>query len=920
VALGGPKQRALLAELLLHRGEVVSRDHLVDAVWGDRPPASASGSLQVYVHGLRRALGRDRIETHGTGYRVKAGEDELDLTRFERLLGTARDALAAGDPAGADERLAEALGLWRGEPLADLTGGPVASAAGHLGELRLQALELLHDARLALGEDASLVPGLEELIAAEPYRERLRAQHALALYRAGRQKEALDACRAARRVLVDGLGMDPGAALQELERAILNQDTSLLRSPADAAPAPPARARRLPLPASSLVGRRLEVAAVSSILRREDVRLVTLTGPGGTGKTRLALAVAHAAAEDGPRDGAAFVDLSAITDAGLVLAQIAQALEIADAGELLGRLRGSELLLVLDNLEQLADAVEPIATLLREAPGLRILATSRTPVRLTGEHEYAVPPLPVADPGRPFEEIAACEAVVLFAERARAVDAAFALDAATAPLVARICARLDGLPLAIELAAARVRALPLAAIEPRLECALDLLVDGARDLPERQRTLRATLDWSHALLGDAEQALLARLAVFAGGFTLDLLERVFREDAALELAALVDASLVRRRADRFSLLETIREYALARLRERGEDNHWRARHAAEFLALAEEARRWIMDGGAKEAEGLELLETEQDNMRAALGWAAREGDVETEVRLLAAHRWFWLVRGRMVEARQAFLHAVEVSSGDDALHATALNGAALFASRQGDLDEARRQWTDALVLYRRLGDESEIARCTAELGGVEIAAGNFTRAKELYTESVEIFDRIGERGSLAAALSNLASVAVEVDDLETAIDFGVRAVELQREVDDRGHLSVSLANLAPILLASGRAEDARSSLAEAIELGVELGHTLLLAHCLTAAADLARHDGDAPRAARLVGAAEAAFDAMGMPAPDAEAATHERTLALCRTLLGGADVAALVDEGRALGAETALDEARGATGRAAAPS
>ena len=894
----------MLAELLLHRGDVVSRGHLVDAVWGEDAPAAAAGSLQVYVHGLRRALGAGRIETHGSGYRFCAEPEEVDAARFQRLLEDARRSLAGGAPAAAEEQLVRALALWQGEALADLERHPVAAAAAQLEELRLQAHELLVDARLALGGHAELVPALEERIAAEPYRERLREQYVLALYRAGRQKDALEAYRAARRMLVDELGVEPGPGLQELERAILRQDPALA-----AGSAPRGVRARLPAPVSPLVGRRLELAAVQSILRRDDVRLVTLTGPGGSGKTRLALAVAEALAP-GLRDCAAFVDLSSITDAALVRPRVAQALEVDDPAELAARLQGASLLLVLDNLEQLEDAAEPIAGLLRDAPGLRVVATSRMPVRLSGEHEYPVPPLPVADPGRPLAEIAASEAVALFAARAGAVDPSFALTAATAPAVARICRRLDGLPLAIELAAARVRALPLAAIEERLERALDLLVGGARDLPARQRTLRATLDWSNALLGEDERLLLARTSVFAGGFTLDALAGVLGGDPALGLEALVEASLVRRRGERFHLLETVREYALERLRACGEEQEYRRRHVAWFLELAERAWASILEGGDAEAQGLRLLDDEQDNLRGALAWAIEAGDVETEVRLLETQRWLWLVRGRISEGRSSFDHAVAAGAREPHLRAKALGGAATFASRAGDLDAAEAQWAGALEIYRELDEPNEIGRCTAELGGVAVERGDLARAEALYRESVAVFERHGHAPRMAVALSNLAAIASMRGELDFASEYGHRAIEIQRGLDDRGGLCVSLASLAPVLLELDRVEEARTALAEALALGVELEHNLLLAHGLGAAAALARRDGQPEHAVRLVGASRASFEAIGMPLPDAESRLHEQTLAAARAALGGATVEALLTAGHETDMQRAVQDAR----------
>ncbi|HET8605697.1 MAG TPA: BTAD domain-containing putative transcriptional regulator [Gaiellaceae bacterium] len=889
LALGGPKQRALLAELLLRRGAAVPRERLVDVLWGERPPPSAIASLQVYVHGLRRAVGAERLETRGASYRLLVEPDELDVARFERMLAEARAALADGAPGRADELLAAALALWRGEALGDLGDSPVRAAASGLEDLRLQALELRVDARLALGEHREVVPQLEELVAAEPYRERLREQLVLALYRSGRQEDALAAYRDARRTLADDLGVEPGPALRELERAVLRHDPALTLERRETAARP-----RLPAPATPLVGRRLEIAAVEAILARDGVRLVTLTGPGGAGKTRLALAVAERLAHES-RDGAAFVDLSDVHDAGLILPTIGQVLG-EEAHTVEARLADSSLLLVLDNLEQVAaDAAPALAELLASAPRLRVLATSRVPLRVSGEQEYAVPPLP------------AHEAEALFAARASAVDTEFALTEETTPSVARICARLDGLPLALELAAARVRVLPLRTLEVRLENALDVLVGGARDLPTRQQALRATLDWSFALLPGPAQALLARLAVFAGGFELDDLEAVLGTDAGEPLAALVEASLVRRRGERFTVLQTIREYAHARLHERGEVDDLRRRHAARYVEVAEGAWPLILQGGVVEAEGMAILEREADNLRAAFEWATAAGDGDTVVRIAVAQRWLWLVRGRFVEGRAAFDAAVEARV-EPTLHAAALNGAATFAAHQGDSARARDQWNEALAIYRAHGDEQEAARCVAELGGVAVAEGDLEQAWALYEEAALRFDQLGNRVRQGVALSNLAAIADQRDELARSVEYGERAIALQREIDDPLDLAVSLANLSPTVLRLGDVDRARALLREAVDLAEEFGHTLLLAHTLAVASELAACDGDGMLAARLIGATEVAFAAIGGHVPEGERRAFVRILA--RLDLPEDEVERARDEGRTWPLETSLAEAR----------
>jgi predicted ATPase len=907
VPLGGPKQRALLAELLLHGGAVLPRDHLVDALW-DEPPSSARSSLQVYVHGLRRAIGTDRIETHGDGYRIRLEPGELDLARFERLIGKAEHALAEERVADAADDLDAALALWAGPPLADVADQPAARVATQrLDELRLRAVELRNDARLELGGHDGLLPELEQLIGEEPYRERLREQQILALYRAGRQKEALEAYQRARRVLVDELGVEPGPALQELERAILRQDAGLEA----AARAQPGKRPRLPAAATSLVGRRLEIAAVEALLRRDDVRLLTLTGPGGTGKTRLALAAAEALAPE-LRDGAAFVDLSAVVEPELVLPTIARALELSEGSDDLGaavlaHLRDLSLLLVLDNLEQLRNATQPVAALLAAAPRVRVLATSRAPLRLSGEHAYPVPPLPVPAAAGVFEELVGNDAVRLFAARAQAADPGFALTDSNVGNVAAVCRRLDGLPLAIELAAARVKVLTPAALERRLGQALELLVDGARDLPARQQTLRATLDWSYELLPEPERALLARLAVFTGGWTLEDAEAVLGGATATGLASLVDSSLVRRggspEAPRFGLLETIREYALERLRAEGEEDEYRRLHAVHFVEVAERAWAAIREGGGAEAEWYGLLDVEQENLRSAGAWASEAGEVEVEVRLAVAQRWFWLVRGRLGEGHRAFARAVAATGGKPALHAAALAGTATFSVRLGAFEEAKALFERALALYRELDDLDEISRCIAELGGVAVAERDLERAAQLYTESISIFEQTGNKIRLAVALANLAAIAAESGDPAAAAEHGRRAIALQRENGDADGLGVSLANLARVHLGRGEVADARVTLAESMEIAKRLGYQLLLAYTLGAAAELAAREGRPAGAARLIGASAALFEAISMPMPDVEKDEQGRTLAAIRPVLGD-EAEELIAQGRS----TPLDE------------
>ncbi len=893
--LGGPKQRALLALLLLRRNEVLSRERLIDAIWGEEPPGSAANSLQVYVHGLRRVLGPERIERSGSGYRIHVEPGELDLERFESLVRHAKGALAAR-PADAADHLREALALWRGAPIADLAGEPVTAELNGLEDARIAAIELRNDAELALGRHEELVGELAALVTEHPYRERLREQEILALYRSGRQKDALEAYRAARRVLVEELGVEPGPALQELERAVLRHDASL------AAPQQqPPLASRLPAPATPLVGRRIETATVAALLRT-DARLVTLTGPGGAGKTRLALAVAGDLAP-ALRDGAVFVDLAPVSDPALLLPTIADALGVGDDTPLSAELHDRALLLVLDNLEQLLEAITEISRLLTAAPQLRVLATSRTPLQLYGEHAYRVPPLDLPPADGSFETLAANDAVRLFAARARAADTGFVLDERTIDVVAALCRRLDGLPLALELAAARTRTIPLHAILERLDESLDVLSGGARDVAPRQRALRATLDWSFDALSSGEQNVFAALGVFSGGFT----EEFARTVAGGDPLPLVERSLVRYRDGRFTLLEPIRAYAVERLRENGAEAATRDRHLRAFLEYAEAENRDIVAGNDAET-AFKALDVELDNLRAAIDWAVERGRGEDEVALAVALRQFWIVRGHLAEGRRRFDSAV-AHTAEGALRASALTNGASFAYRQGELAIARAWWEEALELYRKAGDAAEIGRCLGELGSVALGEGEIDRAQALYGETIELFERENVPQRLAIVLANLGAIHTMRGELEIAAAYDERAAEIQRELGDREGLSITLHNYARIVMALERLDEAQTLLRESIEIARSLDYREVLAYCLETSGELAYEQSDHERAARLLGASVDAFEKLEVAMAAEEAEGYARVLEGLRAELGADRVEELHASGRATPFEESLSAA-----------
>jgi predicted ATPase/DNA-binding SARP family transcriptional activator len=893
--LGGRRPRALLAALLLEPNRAVSVDRLLDAVWAGSPPASGAGALQVHVHALRKALGAERVVTRSPGYVVAVRDGELDAENFAALVGAGTAELECGEPGRAAELLRAALALWRGPALADLAYESFAQ--GGIAELesdRLAALELRLDADLALGRHSEVVGELEALVPDNPLRERLRAQLMLALYRCGRQADALAAYQEARRALVDELGIDPGAELRDLEQAILRQDPGLdlLALSGRATPVRP------PAPVASLVGRGLELAAVQSLLARPDVRLVTLTGPGGTGKTRLATA---AAAELAPEE-TVFVDLSPVREAELVVPTIAHVLGLVEtpAGSpvdvVVDALGESPPLLVLDNLEQVLDAAPAIAELLAASRRLRVLATSRAPLRIAAEHEYAVRPLELD------------EAVHLYVERAGAVVPGFELTDENSDAIARICRALDGLPLAIELAAARVRALGPEGTAARVGERLALLSRGARDLPERQRSLRAAIDWSVQLLDEPAVRMFRSLAVFAGGASLDAAEAVCGDCDLAALDELLDAALVTHTADasgrpRFGMLETVREYALEQLADSGDERVLRDRHLAWFLALVEGDdvywRRRV------DAAWLDLVELEHDNMRAAFAHARAAGDVEREVRLACALRQFWRLRGYVQEGTRRLEEAVELSSAvDPPLQARVLGEAGVMVFAAGEHERSRELWQRALELSQKLGDEREQGRALTQLGACAHAEGELRRAVAYYESAREYLDGIDDPLGRGILLANLAAAYELLEEYEPARSAALEALTLQERIGDEGVIAITCFNLASLEVQSGDVDAGGEHLARSLTASLSLRYVEVTAYGLGIAAELAVLQGRHTDAGVLTGAFLEVFRELGSSPQAAEAKRHERVLEAVRAEL---DAEPLLGDGRALPLERAVE-------------
>ncbi|QCX78686.1 Putative HTH-type transcriptional regulator [Streptomyces sp. YIM 121038] len=962
-----PKVRALLAALLARTGHPVPADTLVEDLWGaGKLPANPANSLQTKVSQLRRAIGRDTVAYGPAGYRLSLAGGATDAARFESL--TARAYSTDTGPRGRAALLTDALALWRGPAYADFRDADFArAAAARLEEQRLTAQETLAEARLALGEHALLADDLADPVAREPLRERLRAAHMRALYRAGRPSEALAAYQDLRTRLADDLGTDPGPELAALYGAILRQDPALASPPTAPAPAPTPPAApapvvapprtNLPAPTTHLVGRADAVDRVRQLVRRD--RLVTLTGPGGVGKTRLALEAAADLVDDFP-DGVWLVELAGTTGDG-VLEAVAAALGVREdnaarrafegepegpdaaslskadarasaasapgshagsasgaaahagtgsgpgpgAGPAPGNPRLAHLtralaarhaLLILDNCEHVLDAAaDLVAHLLRHAPHLRTLTTSQEPLALTGETLEAVAPL--------GED----EAVRLFAERAAATAPGFVLDDGNRAAVALICRRLDGIPLAVELAATRVRALGVHALADRLHDRFRLLNQVRRDAPARQRTLRAMIDWSWDLLSAPERRALRQLAVFRGGFTLESAEAVLtgtgarpgpepRAAAALEaapepqtwggltawggpeaggalgaggdpevgggfvldlVARLLDRSLLATAGPgpdaggpvRHRLLESVAAYSLERLAEAGESKDLALRHAHHYADLAERAAPALH--GPDQRHWLRRLDAETVNLRAALDRAAAEADTALALRLVNALTWYWYLRGRLTEAIRSLAVALSLPAGPGAARASAAAARGAFSLLAGEDACAHgsscAHGTDGADARSRW--LLALARC-----GFDRTPEEGRRVDALLTE----FRTAGDRWGEAAALSTRATRALYAGDLAVLRRDATRAADLFARLGDRwGQLQSSeqlgvLAEITADYDEAARLQHEGARGAEELELWTEVSFRLSrLGRLALLTGDDARATAHHERAARL---------------------------------------------------------------------
>jgi len=912
--VGGSRLRALLIMLALRPGQVVPASELIDGLWAGQAPNGAANALQALVSRLRRALPEARIESRPAGYQLMLDPRDTDVVRFEELAAAGRAQLRH-DPAGAAATLRQALVLWRGAALADVAGtefGPAIIA--RLDELRLAAIEQRIDADLLTGVTAPLVAELEELVVAHPLREPLAARLMRALHASGRRGAALEAYEQARERLADQLGADPSAELSALHLEILR---------AEPGGATPPRQTNLPAELTSFVGRDDELAQVAGLLGVH--RLLTLTGPGGAGKTRLAVEAARAELAGAP-GGVWLVELAPVTDPAEVPAAVLAALGLREQAlmyargplgtvvddtalsRLLAALAGRRAVLVLDNCEHLVAAAARLAgQVLAACPQVRILATSREPLAITGEALWTVGPLTLPpDPavtfdhnergGVPAPAIDDYASVRLLTQRARAVLPGFEVTAANAPAVARICRALDGMPLAIELAAVRLRTMSPDQVAARLDDRFGLLTGGSRIAMPRHQTLRAVVDWSWDLLDETERTVWRRFAFFAGGATLEAAEQVcagpdIPAGQVLDLlTALADKSLltVRHGPDgpRYRMLEIIKAYGLERLAEAGERDQVREAHAGYFTRLAEKGQNYLL--GGQQLVWLRRLAEDQDNMHAAVRGAVAAGDAQAAVRLAAALGWYWSLSGLKVEGAELITAAIGVHGAADAVEpehlavAYAMGG---VLAADTPLHPAAVEWMGrAAALAPQIRDPvspimSLVGPLSLLYGGADLALGpahpevfddavssphpwigaiarilrahtalnlgrRHAEAEADFQAAADTLAGLGERWGQAVALGGLAQLASKRGDPAAAVGHYRRASELAAVFgnnEDQVHFRLFTARELWLL---GQREAAWAELRAAQPDVERLGQPELTAFAAYTKGDLARLDGE----------------------------------------------------------------------------
>ncbi|MCD0444947.1 hypothetical protein LO763_15115 [Glycomyces sp. A-F 0318] len=812
ISVPAGRQSALLARLALESGRDVTAAALIDALWPGDAPANALGALHTQLSRLRRTLGAARLESTPGGYRLDAATDAAE---FERSASRAEAAARDDAPAAVREHAEAALALWRGPALAGLDGYAFAEAALVRLAVRRDAVAALRvDARLRLDGADAVLAELAARHAADTLNETDAARYMRALAASGRQAEALAVHETVRRRLADELGVDPSAGL-----AAAHLD--VLRGVASKAPPKP---DRLPQPLTACIGRESELETLAALLKAN--RLVTLTGPGGTGKTRLAVETAHRLAADG--HAVHLVELAPVADPSRLPDVMTDALGLGESilarrseeptARLVEALWGRDVILAVDNCEHLVEDVAALlARLLAQVPGLRVLATSREALGITGEAVLGVGPLPLPAPDAPLPELRSHAAIRLFEERARQSDPGFAVDEANAAVVVQVCTALDGLPLAVELAAARLRGMSLGDLAARLDDRFGLLGRGPRTAEPRQRTLRAVVDWSWDLLDPAERRILARMSVFNGSADLDAACAVCGATAD-QVTGLVDKSLVQRfPGGRYRMLETVREYAAARLAESGETAEYYTRHAEHYAAAAEAAEPHLMR--AEQVEWLERLAPDHGNFGAAVRRMIAAGNALVAHRAIAPLSWYWWMRGYRLEGQELAREVRAMEGPVEPLHRAKVAMAGSWGLWAGLLDPAEVDAgfaeAEALIERHRLDESEPVAQMVpvirAVLSGDEARlrsvldslarpeddwvrgitllfvsdysarAGRGELAAAELAESNAIFERLGERFGLILSLQALAGDRIAAGDHQGARGLLLRAVAAEAE-------------------------------------------------------------------------------------------------------------------------------------------
>lgn len=856
LSLSSAKAQVLICYLAIS-GRPHSREELSGLLWSELPEAAARANLRTMLPKLRKVLGthlevsRDRVAL--SGYRLDVA---LFLNKLSHL---------EGEPDMT--QLQEAVRLYRGDLLegVHIEGAPLfdewlAGQRERFKQLAVGALHALATHHIERQEYTAATDMLSRLLGLEPWREDGHRQLMTMLVLSGQRDAALQQYQRCCQVLDEALGIQPSAETTELYDRILSGQLAACQSVTPSS---------LPRPLTPVLGRGTELAQLAGLLSTPDSRLITLHGPGGVGKTRLALATAAEQLHTF-RDGVHFVNLAVITNPERVIAAITESFGIDEGfASLRAYLRDKHLLLVLDNVEQVVAAAPDVSTLLGHCPKLKVLVTSRRALDVRGERRFAVAPLAVPNLVRlpDTDELMAYPAVALFCERAQVARSGFVLSEANAPAVATICVRLDGLPLALELAAARLRVLSPQQILERLSNRMRLLSGGARDLEPRQRTLHNAIAWSYSLLGVEERYLFEQLGVFIGGITLEAAEAVCGSnhsetfDVLEGISALLDASLLHTSEDHFEMLETIREFALVALTERGSLAVTRRRHACYYLSLVESASFT----GKEQAIWLERLTSEQDNLRTALRWTIEQGEVSMGLRLAGGLWRYWHIRGHISEGQMWTETLLEMPGEQvSAARADTLNGAGVFAWMRADYQQARMRLLECRSIRQTLHDTVGVAVTLNNLGVVAYLQEAYAEAQRLYEETLTLYQKQDDPIRRASTLGNLGLVLYMQDELERARAINEEVLSLFRKLGDDWSVATTLNNLARVLKRQGESVKAAALLNEGLVLGQQVGAPRTLVDLVEKVAGLLVNQVP-ESAAQLWGAAEAYRERLGAP-------------------------------------------------------